>query len=414
MLEKMSDYFEGAIAKYLSAVDADPKKSHQHEIGGLVKAGFQQFLGTPEKSIVKNFSAKQIYIAESFETPLTVDGQVSWYDTRANQPGRSAEYRLYYTSNTVTQHMKQGDFFLIAKHRDGSLLMIFTPPCSTIENQLRWIFGLEKVSETFTQGNLEVHEILLPLRMLLESLGIALNKPGKEDAHWLALMIEQFGGERFPTTNAFSTFARKSLEGEINPRTEPDQTLMAWMEHEEKLFRIYERNIVKQRLNEGFGKDGDHVDEFIAFSLSVQNRRKSRVGHAFEGHLATLFQFNALHFEQGGKNRVTENESRPDFLFPNFKAYHDTSFNTSQLIMLGAKTTCKDRWRQVLSEASRIKDKHLVTLEASISTTQTDEMRAKHLHLVVPSAIQLTYTSAQQKNLMCLTEFIGFVKSKQA
>ncbi len=94
MLEKMSDYFEGAIAKYLSAVDADPKKSHQHEIGGLVKAGFQQFLGTPEKSIVKNFSAKQIYIAESFETPLTVDGQVSWYDTRANQPGRSAEYRL--------------------------------------------------------------------------------------------------------------------------------------------------------------------------------------------------------------------------------------------------------------------------------------------------------------------------------
>jgi hypothetical protein len=30
--------------------------------------------------------------------------------------------------------------------------------------------------------------------------------------------------------------------------------------------------------------------------------------------------------------------------------------------MLGVKTTCSDRWRQVLAEADRIQLKHLLTL----------------------------------------------------
>jgi hypothetical protein len=33
--------------------------------------------------------------------------------------------------------------------------------------------------------------------------------------------------------------------------------------------------------------------------------------------------------------------------------------------MLGAKTTCKDRWRQVLTEAIKIPHKHLFTLETA-------------------------------------------------
>ena len=43
--------------------------------------------------------------------------------------------------------------------------------------------------------------------------------------------------------------------------------------------------------------------------------------------------------------------------------------------MLAAKTSCKDRWRQVLAEADRIRTKHLLTLEPAISKIQTAEMR---------------------------------------
>ena len=58
--------------------------------------------------------------------------------------------------------------------------------------------------------------------------------------------------------------------------------------------------------------------------------------------------------------------------------------------MLGSKTTAKDRWRQVLEEADRIKRKHLITLEGAISENQTKEIRSRTLQLVVPKEIPST------------------------
>ncbi|WP_419649887.1 type II restriction endonuclease [Thiolapillus sp.] len=133
----------------------------------------------------------------------------------------------------------------------------------------------------------------------------------------------------------------------------------------------------KKLLKEGFGDD---VDSFISFSLSVQNRRKSRAGHALENHLEEIFISRQICYQRGA---TTENRARPDFLFPSGGEYHDPFFDSNLLTMLGAKSTCKDRWRQVLSEAERIPDKHLLTLETAISTAQTDEMRGHRLQLVV-------------------------------
>lgn len=78
--------------------------------------------------------------------------------------------------------------------------------------------------------------------------------------------------------------------------------------------------------------------------------------------------------------------------------------------MLGARTTCKDRWRQVLSEANRIPSRHLVTLEAAISRAQLEEMRSHALHLVIPSAIHATYPAGNRGYLMTAHEFIQAVQ----
>ena len=158
------------------------------------------------------------------------------------------------------------------------------------------------------------------------------------------------------------------------------------------------------------GRKAD-VDEFISFSLSVQNRRKSRVGFALEHHLAALFKSNSLKFERGVK---TENNNKPDFLFPGTAEYARSNFPPSKLVMMGSKSTCKDRWRQVLSEAKRIKQKHLFTLEPGISENQTSEMKAKNLQLVLPQSLHQTYKSSQQNWLMNLQEFVGLVSSKQS
>lgn len=414
--KQVSDYVEGVAAKYLSAVDADPKRSHQHEIGGLPSVGFKQYLGEPAKLEKRVFNARMVYLTDEQDAPEIFADVVTWYDCRENQPHRSPEYRLYYKSNPVTELLNPGDFFLIAKLRDHSLLLVFTPANSVLELQLRALFGIDSVREKgFNAGDISKTGLLLPLRLLLEDLGIEAFRAEPDDGEWLARLLETFGKDGFPATARFSAFARQSLENEVDALAEADAALLAWMEREEKLFRIFERYFVQQRLREGFGDQGDDVDAFIDFSLSVQNRRKSRVGHAFEGHLDTLFRLHGLRFEQGrGKGRVTENNAKPDFLFPDFGSYHNPAFPVQNLRILGAKTTCKDRWRQVLSEAARIPVKHLVTLEPAISTAQTEEMRSHQLQLVIPQAIHATYTPAQQGWLMTLDHFIREIRSLQA
>lgn len=135
-----------------------------------------------------------------------------------------------------------------------------------------------------------------------------------------------------------------------------------------------EEHLIKERLEQGFFKDGEiDVDSFISFSLSVQNRRKSRAGLSLENHIEALLKSQEILYTH---TPVTENKAKPDFIFPCIEAYKDEQYEENYLTMLGAKSTCKDRWRQVLSEAGRISRKHLLTLEPSISTNQTDEMAA--------------------------------------
>jgi hypothetical protein len=82
--------------------------------------------------------------------------------------------------------------------------------------------------------------------------------------------------------------------------------------------------------------------------------------------------------------------------------------------MLGVKSTCKDRWRQVLAEAARIERKHLLTLETSISVNQTDEMDANRVQLVIPRGLHETYNESQRAWLLDLAGFIGVVRGKQS
>lgn len=74
--------------------------------------------------------------------------------------------------------------------------------------------------------------------------------------------------------------------------------------------------------------------------------------------------------------------------------------------MLAAKTTAKDRWRQVIPEADRIHRKHLLTLEPAISPPQTQEMEQLGIQLVVPRELHATYSSEQQDWLWTLADFI--------
>jgi hypothetical protein len=81
--------------------------------------------------------------------------------------------------------------------------------------------------------------------------------------------------------------------------------------------------------------------------------------------------------------------------------------------MLGAKSTLKDRWRQVLAEAQRISEKHLLTLEPGISKNQTEQMKGERLQLVVPKTLHVTFQPEQRNELLNLSDFIDLIRARQ-
>ncbi|MAP20846.1 MAG: restriction endonuclease [Alteromonadaceae bacterium] len=415
MYEKLTDIFDAVAVKYLTAVDVKRKNSkssgsNQHELGGLVSAGIGKYLDLTQNQNHLKYKATMVYIGSQDEEPIVCRDTVTWYDTRYMAHGRGPEFRLYYKTNEVSELFEESDFLLIAVTKDKELLLVFTPNESTVENQLRTIFGAGNIFANTSFKEVKIHqsELALPIQTMLSQLGIELYTEADESTELLNSILKTFG-ERFPKTREFSNFTR-ALFSDSNPMDDPDESLLRWMNGEEKLFRILERHIVAERLKKGFGEHGDDVDEFISFSLSVQNRRKSRVGHALENHIEEILLRNSVIFERGKK---TEEKQTPDFLFPGQKQYLSPDFDSSLLRMLGAKTTCKERWRQVLAEAERIKLKHLLTLEPAISEDQTNQMSKMNLQLIVPENIQLTYTSHQRSGLQSFKEFIEEVKYTQ-
>ena len=351
----------------------------------------------------KIFNTKFIYLSDDDAEPIEADATLTWYDARENHPIRS-ESRLYFPTTLVSQNASEGDLLLIAKKPDETLLAIIAEADSTIANQLLWLMGETDVTHpSFSvKGEIENDQVKLDFisRLILEQVGI---EAGETDESLLDQMLARFGNQ-FPSTLTLSSFVQETLA--LNPLEDPDSVLVAWYEREFILFRTLEEHFLSSQISDGF----QSVQDFLQLSLSVQNRRKSRAGSALQHHLTPIFKAHNLVFDTQG---ITENKQKPDFLFPSAKAYHDESFAIDRLILLGAKTSCKDRWRQVLAEASRIKNKHLCTLEAGISENQTNQMLAHQLQLVIPQKYHHTYSLAQQKALLNLSDFIAFVKSKQ-
>jgi len=392
----LAKYFTGVAVKRLSTVEADINRSHQHEFNGVTN--LKRMLGEDDH---KQIPTRFLWLGGEQET-ISEEGFLTWYDSRRRHPTRS-EYRLYFPTTDVTELASEGDSVFIATRPDGSMNVILTPAHSTIENQVAWLFGMQDQLEMeFKVREIEVDEHRqtdFAVRYILEELDL---EPEERETDFLDVMLERFGG-RLPTTKIFSEFARSTLDG-VNAKDDPDAALVTWIEQEEILFRQLERHIVEDRLKTGFlNSEGADVDGFLSFSLSVQNRRKSRVGLALEHHLEEVIRSRGIRYVRGA---MTENRAKPDFLFPGIEEYENDTFPDSQLLMLGSKSTCKDRWRQVLPEAERIKNKHLFTLEPGISEHQTNEMQALNLQLVIPQSLQSSYGSSQQQWLMSLKEFL--------
>ena len=173
----------------------------------------------------------------------------------------------------------------------------------------------------------------------------------------------------FPSTFELAINARNCYNNSYGVTSQiikenPDKEILNWLNAEFQLFKTIENDRYLRRIQTRFKT----VEELVETANTILNRRKSRAGKSLEHHLSEIFKTFELAYST---QSVTEDNKKTDFLFPNADAYFNLKFDSNKLIVLASKTTCKDRWRQVLNEADRVETKHLFTLQQGISKKST-------------------------------------------
>lgn len=325
--------------------------------------------------------------------------QIKWQDDFTTEScmkyygqGTRNEYRItrFGRNFPFLQDDNVGDLLIIAKF--------------TEEDYVGYVLSSdEDIDEFFATFNLPPDET----NQLIDVSGIVM--PDDKIAQLLLEFVNRFNS--FPETKTMATGARNCFNRAYNIAdtaliSSPDKILLNWVDTEYRLFKLMEEKVYAEVMTKPFVS----IDAFVQMANEVLNRRKSRAGKSLEHHLADIFTHNELIFEE---QAITEEKKKPDFLFPNANCYHNLQFPADDLIVLGAKTTCKDRWRQVLTEADRADVKYLFTLQQGISKNQLREMQDSHLKLVVPRKYIGSFPKEYQSDISDLQGFIHFVKRKQ-
>lgn len=115
----LSEYFDGVAVKRLSAVEADQTRSNQHEYNAT--RAILDFMGRPADKT--RIDTRFIYLCDDDPEPVREDAYLTLYNARVNQTHRAAEYRFYFPTTTVSQLASEGDLLVIARLREGSLLV---------------------------------------------------------------------------------------------------------------------------------------------------------------------------------------------------------------------------------------------------------------------------------------------------
>ncbi len=405
----LANIFTGVVVKRLTLVETKTEKSNQHEFQGIRQ--LRDLFGEQDRRDIRT-----TFIWMNREQEAMSDlGFVSWSNVRKGKP-RSPEFHLYYNNNSITETMKEGDYAFIALKPDNEVVVIVVPADSGMLQQLYWLFGLDdqqqreisqakgKTAATLVEFKKDRDaELDFAARFILEELGIEFEIP---ESNRIDELLQKYPAE-LPGTMEFARFARDTMFDEVSAWEEPDETLLAWLVHEEKLFRRHEFLRIEKRVP-AFSANGKiDVDGSTAFFKSIFNARMSRMGSSLEHHLEAIFKRADLKYTRG---KVTERTSKPDFVFPGIAEYRDSLFPARRLTMLASKSSLKDRWRQITREADRIEQKHLFTLQPGISVQQTDEIKTQKVQLVIPGPIHATFRPNQQVELMKLKDFIKFVK----
>jgi type II restriction enzyme len=371
--------YGNALLKFISANDAGQTGSHQCGFY-LPKSAWRMF--TPHPPRKERLDKHRVNIL--WPDGRITESDVTWYGRRSRQ-----EYRL-------TRFGK--DFPWLTADSVGDLLVLI--PKSDTEFIAYVLDNDEDIEEIQASLGVEIVET-----WGIYQDGIAQVEEEDEDA-CLDRRFRAFAEavEEFPEGAVISKATREAIVDCIPQfgAVVVDKRLLRIIKEEYRLFRMIERKIFQPEVQRLFAS----LDDFIETAMKILQARRSRAGRALENHVEHLFTEAGIPFQM----RQIVDDTRPDVIIPSKAAYDDPQYPLHKLMMIGVKTTCKDRWRQVTKEAPRIPIKHILTLQEGVSRKQLEEMRGANVTLIVPQPLHKKYPDRKNIKILDLNSFIASVK----
>lgn len=404
----LREQFKGVGWKRLTDHEVNPVVSNGHEFQGV--GALRALLGDTERRDAK---AKYLLLDDDPDETLVVESTISWYDSRARQAHRSPEWRLYYpkAAGAIQSRMRAGDLMVVCVSESDDISVLLARSGSSSEAKLRLLFGVdEPEGERVVVRRFEGADSLdFASALVLEELGLGQGSlqegADRDEVDEVAdRLIRVFPGA-LPTGVIVSSIVAGGVR-HVDPLDAPDHALVRWLEVEEAAYRIWEDAKIARRIAQGFidPSGTPDVKAFRDLAMTLRQSRVSRAGGALQNHVARILDAHDIRYQPQAQ---TEKGETPDFLFPGGAAYADPSYPDSDLRLLAAKFTVKERWRQVLNEGARIRQKHLLTVDRTITTSTLHAMRSAQLYICIPTLYRAAYPSAVHGLILSLRELLG-------
>ncbi len=433
---RLDSEFQGFAWKRLTPHEIRPDVSNGHEFQGV--NGLAELIGREDR---KNIPTDYHLLGDDDEGRISVREVIrstaSWYDSRRNDPKRSAEWRLYYPAEVerIQGRCGEGDLMVIGLRKDETLSVMLVSQGSSAETALRNLLGLGRVPER-GGGNISWIEASP------EDVGLT----GAETLEQLLLSFAEFSpaGARpplpqpsldFSMDDAVARLAEVMLErwphalgsseevveqirlhagfGTPGLLDDPDLVLNRWLELGEAAYRTWEKEVFGSYLTpirwDRNVSDLDLAGKVSQKWMAFRQSRVSRAGRVLELFLVSIFQEWRLKHDWAP---VLAGNRRPDFLFPSAREYADPAFPSEQLRLLGAKTSIKERWRQILAEGERVTRKHGITRDDGITKATFELMASENFTVVMPRPVLERYETVAP-NQVTLLDFLKEVRGIQ-
>ena len=361
--------------------------------------------------------------------------------TKWPQTGETRESRLVnYTSKGVETHLTRvpkaafaelspASFFVMARFGQGEDVVYH---CLTVDSASDAAVMLVDALEL--EPDFLIDEKKLPEYRKRERDRI-LTFAEEVAAAWLAGTIATFATERtaMPETLALADQARgaylkKHARQDLNPfemKSPGDALREISRAIEWDMFRSYQLReravgLVRIVLGDVPGRPTitnvihalvDRLPEIDRYMLSAGQQRKARAGVSFEHHIERMLLDGKVPFR---KQVVIQARKRPDFILPSFAHLTNPPRGKPKGLILSAKTTLRERWKQVEREMHG-RELFLGTVDENIAANAIEEMASMGIKLVVPEHLKKSKETEYDRhtNVLSFKTFFESVVSRR-